>query len=282
MRQSEMPESYLELLKLRLEGHEANVPFFIGAKHQVRKVAKLLGIRTPEIFYTGPLSGVPWDNLPSEFVLKPTFASTSIGIFLVESHDGAWRDAVSRRPLTKEEIIDKERLVSARFFNGDEAKGDFIVEKLLRDRDGTIPPRDVRVNAFFGEIGMIYLDDHLTGKVATASYFDGNFVPFEDVAQRYGIANGTEERQRIVNSPTPETANEILRVAKLLSLALPTSFARLDFYDTPEGVYLGEITFTPGAFYYRNAKLMHPLEDHRLGVIWKSAIERFRSASGGC
>lgn len=270
--------TYLDRMKIRLEGGEDSVPFFLGAKSRVREIAKLMGIRTPAVYYEGALSGLDWDELPQEFVLKPSFASTSIGVFLLVRDGDDFRSAISGESITKNQIIEKCGSVSARFFDGDTTAGSFIVEELLRDRDGSTPPKDVRVNAFFGEIGMVYYDDHLSGSVATASYFDGDFQPFADIEDRYSVAKEVEAYHKVVQQPRPASADVILNVAKRISLAIPCAFIRVDLYDTPEGVYLGEITFTPGAFYYKNVKLMLDKENKRLGRIWGAAHERLKTA----
>lgn len=78
---------------------------------------------------------------------------------------------------------------------------------------------------------------------------------------------------------TPANAGEILNVARRVSAAVPSAFVRVDLYDTPKGVYLGELTFYPGTFYYKNRKLMHPMEAERLGRMWDSAAERLAGSS---
>ena len=44
--------------------------------------------------------------------------------------------------------------------------------------------------------------------------------------------------------------------------------------DTPAGPVLGEITFYPGTFFYKNRKLMAPEEAVRLGAMWGVAEKR--------
>lgn len=264
-------------MAIRLNGGEESVPFFLGAKSKVREIGKLMGVRTPETYYTGPFSGIPWDELPNEFVLKPSFASTSIGIFLLAQDGAEYRDVITNEIVTKNQIAEKSAEISARYFNGDSSKGNFIVEELLKDFDGSVPPKDVRVYAFFGEIGMIHYDDHLSGPVQTASYFDGDFQPFPDVEDRYSVAKGVEKIHKIVQQPRPQSADLILDVAKRISLAIPCAFFRIDLYDTPKGIYLGELTFTPGTFYYKNVKLILDKENKRLGRIWDAAQQRLKA-----
>lgn len=270
-----MPKTYLELMRERLEGQERNVPGHLGNKDNVRKFAKMLGIRVPKLYYEGPLFGVPWADLPEYFALKPRFASTSIGVFLVRiGTDGSMVDLATSEPVTRQQIIDKELSVLQRY-NLDPANGMFLVEELLIDYDGSTPPPDIRVYSFFGELGMVYIDYHRPGQKAISAYFDGDFNQFPDLDERYRIAEEAKGWQEISNSlPKPPRAELVLNLAKRLTLAVPSAFCRFDFYDTPKGVYLGEITFFPGAFYYENVKLMLPKEDRRLGQLWESALER--------
>lgn len=271
-----MGTTYLEHMKMRLAGQESHVPSSLGAKPKVRQFAEMIGIRTPEIYYEGPLESIPWEKLPERFVFKPAFATTSIGVFLVETgEDRKWRDSVTKKPITKEMIIEKSLAVIDRY-SSIKTKREFIVEQLLVSHSGLVPPPDVRVNAFFGELGMIYLDDHLSGDISFSSYFDGSFKPFDDIEARYAIAEKAKHRQEIVQAEPTPNADLIIKIAKRISWALPTAFSRIDLYDTPDGVFLGEITFYPGAFYYEDVKLMLPVENERLGGMWDSAIERLR------
>ena len=44
--------------------------------------------------------------------------------------------------------------------------------------------------------------------------------------------------------PKPKHLDEMFRYAEVLSKRFP--FVRVDFYDTPERLLFGELTFTPG------------------------------------
>ena len=72
----------------------------------------------------------------------------------------------------------------------------------------------------------------------------------------------------------PEGAEALLAVARRVSTAVPSAFCRVDLYDTPAGPVLGEITFYPGTFFYKNRKLMAPEEAVRLGAMWGVAEKR--------
>ena len=270
--------NYLERMRYRIEGKESPLPAHLGDKRKVREIAQLMGIRVSEIYFDGTLEDVKWSELPSEFVLKPSFASTSIGVYLLRRQDdGTYLNVLTDKVLELAAIEEHLRSVALRFL-GDKNGGTYLVEELLRDIDGTTPPRDVRMYSFFGEVGMVLMEDHLNHAHAEAMYFDGDFEPFEDRESRYGVAKGADKLERILPSVRPAEARELLIAARRVSLAIPCSFSRVDFYNTSKGVYLGEITFYPGTFYYKDRKIMHDVEADRLGRLWARAEERLELA----
>ena len=152
--------------------------------------------------------------------------------------------------------------------------GEFLVEELLSDRRGVTPPADVRCYMFQGECGFILVEDHIAGPAA-ASYFNGDFSPMTDVHDRFGVHPGVTHLEAIVDeAEPPEGAEALLAVARRVSTAVPSAFCRVDLYDTPAGPVLGEITFYPGTFFYKNRKLMAPEEAARLGKMWEAAEKR--------
>ncbi|MCC3293012.1 hypothetical protein LJ756_00050 [Arthrobacter sp. zg-Y411] len=265
---------YFDHMQLRLTNQEKYVPGRLGDKKLVRQFADMIGVRTPSVYFRGALADIQWGTLPREFVLKPAFASTSIGVMLLRTAgEGKYDDLTGGPAVTVDQIKEKCAAISTKFYN-DAAHGDFIIEELLRDEDGQTPPQDIRFYAFQGEIGMILKEDHMSNGAAKAMYFDGNFLPFSDVHSRYSVAQGMEAYEEIVEAKTPHNWRELLSVAKRISSAVPSAFCRIDLYDTSEGVYLGEITFYPGTFYYKNRKLMSQNEAERLGRMWDVAAER--------
>lgn len=266
--------NYLEHMKQRLAGEELSVPSSYGDKRKVRQVASMLGIRTTEIYFDGKLSDLDWSKLPEEFVLKPSFASTSIGVYLLQRQaDGAYLNLLTGAVANTEDIESHLKSISERFLK-DEDKGTYLVEELLRDEDGNTPPKDVRLYSFFGKVGMVIMEDHLKNSYAEAMYFDGDFEPFVDIESRYGVASKALHLERISKAVRPPNARTLICAAERISASVPTAFCRVDLYNTPKGVYLGEITFFPGTFYYQDRKIMHDIESERLGRIWDDAADR--------
>jgi hypothetical protein len=266
--------NYLEHMEHRLAGKEEFVPSSYGDKRKVRRVASMLGIRTSAIYFDGKLSDLEWSKLPDEFVIKPSFASTSIGVYLIQRQaDGTYRNLLSGDSVDPVVIEDHLRSISDRFLKDQDA-GTFLVEELLRDEQGQTPPKDIRLYSFFGKVGLVIVEDHLTNSYAEAMYFDGDFEPFSDIRARYGIAPKASHLERTADAVRPLNARTLLSAAERISASVPTAFCRVDLYNTPKGVYLGEITFYPGTFYYKDRKIMHDIEADRLGRIWDDAAYR--------
>lgn len=264
---------YFELMQNRLDGKEEGVPGWMGAKGATRPFADNIGVKTPTLFFEATASEFPSKTFPNEFVLKPSFASTSIGVKLMKKlAPGQYQDLLTGDGVTVAELQDECGKISHSYYD-DPNKGTFYVEELLRDHDDNFPPRDIRVYAFQGEIGFILAEEHIDGP-ARASFYDENFELFEDIGERFEIASGVEHLEQIVQEPAPVNKQDVLSVAKRVSVAVPTAFCRIDLYDTPKGVYLGELTFYPGTFLYRNRKIMLQNEAERLGKLWEEAVSR--------
>lgn len=259
-------------MKLRLEGREAGVPGFLGDKSQTRPFARMVGVKTPELLFEGNVGMLSEFEFPELFVVKPRFASTSIGVHLVRNVSGVFEDAVSGETLDFNRILDRYAEMSSERY-GDPMRGTFFVEELLTGYRGEVPPPDIRAYMFQGVCGFYLVEDHYGGK-ARASYFNGDFSPMEDVEDRFSVAPNAGHLECVVDREPPVRADEVAAVAKRLSVAVPSAFCRVDMYDTPNGVMLGELTFYPGTFYYGNRKLMSKSEAVRLGALWDQADRR--------
>lgn len=270
---------YFEHMQLRLQGGESHVPARIGDKKLIRQFCDLIGVRTPSIYFRGLQKDLSDFNFPTEFVLKPAFASTSIGVMLLaRGEESTFQDLITGEIVHLDDLLEKCRDIASRYYE-DSSAGNFIVEELLRDENGSTPPQDIRFYTFQGEIGMILKEDHLSGSAAHAMYFDGDFLPFPDVRQRYSVAEKAKELEVIVEAKTPANWKQLLAVAKRVSTAVPSAFCRVDLYDTPTGVVLGEVTFFPGTFYYRDRKIMSQNEAERLGRMWDDAADRLQGSA---
>ncbi|GAV96151.1 hypothetical protein CS176_0381 [Corynebacterium glutamicum] len=264
---------YFERMERRLAGKEEGVPGWMGAKSATRPFADTVGVKAPKLFFEATASELPSKTFPNEFVLKPAFASTSIGVRLLKKlSPGRYCDLSNGEEITILELKSECQKISHSYYD-DPEKGTFYVEQLLKDSDGNAPPRDIRVYAFQGKIGFILAEDHISGP-AQASFYDENFDLISDVEERFGVAENMEELEKIVQAPAPSNKEAILSVAKRISIAVPTAFCRIDLYDAIDGVFLGELTFYPGTFLYKNRKIMKQKEADRLGDLWEEASSK--------
>lgn len=263
---------YFGRMDRRLSGSEAGVPDYLGQKHNTRNFATQIGIKTTEVYFEGSVRDLETAVLPREFVIKPGFASTSIGVHLLQKSDDVFLELVTGTSISFPELITEYQSLSERYFD-DPLEGTVLVEELLRDHQGGTPPSDVRAYMFQGEVGFFLIEDHISG-TARASYFNADFSPMLDVYERFGVAEAATHLEEIVERPVPANHNELSAVARRVSTAVPTAFCRVDMYDTPNGIYLGEITFYPGTFYYKNRKLMSGAEAKRLGRMWSESESR--------
>lgn len=267
--------NYKQRMRDRLENPRRSVfgQYGLAGKEGAKEFARRIGVRVPETYYRGSLGHLP-RTLPESFVFKPAFASTSIGVRLLESlGDGMLKDIINGQVLTRDGLISEAEEIAAKYDVSGAEAAVFILEELLVGTDGRRPPKDVRFYAFQGEIGLILMESHLDSP-ARAMYFDGGFRPFKNVHEKYGVAATAKSLEVIEDAIIPENWMELLLVAQRVSVALPTSFCRIDMYDTAGGVCLGELTYTPGTFYYENRKLMSDSESERLGRLWGDADDR--------
>lgn len=268
------PEAdYISLIGARIRGLEPFYPKWLEEKDGARRLAESVGVRLPKIFFLGPLSKLQLAALPDEFVVKPDFASSSIGVHLLCRSDDRFVDVTTGAGISLDEVFDSLFRAADRFkLDIDEAI--ICAEELLKGVDGVAPPADYRCYCFQGVIGMVVRDSHMAPGKSELMYFDGNFRPFNDIADRYSIAEKFQHLDEIVEAVVPENWRAIKAVAERVSRATPTPFVRVDLYDTPDGVVFGELTMTPGPYFYGNRKLMSGAESERLGRLWLDAKMR--------
>ncbi|MBF0580790.1 ATP-grasp fold amidoligase family protein [Corynebacterium sp. ED61] len=271
---------YFQRMKRRLEGQEDGVPGYLGEKYRGRKFAEGIGVKVPDLYFRGPSSRLTSITFPRRFVIKPEYASTSIGVFLLEKIEpGLYKDLISDETWSIQRLGQYYSDMSKQKYD-DSERGLVLVEELLENSDGTFPPPDVRAYMFQGECGFYLVEDHIAGQAA-ASYYNGDFTPMADVKSRFGVHEKASHLEKIVTRPVPDNADMLEAVAKRVSVAVPSSFCRVDMYDSSRGVMLGEITFYPGTFYYGNRKIMYGEEAQRLGELWRRAEQRLAGSVKG-
>ena len=265
-------EGYLELIRSR-----GSMPphLFPPVKHDKligRDHVKALGFRfAKEWRRFDRLDDIDIDGLSAPFVLKPTFLSTSHGVFLLREtgSTGVYYDDRYDCVRTMDEIIG---VLSQRAAESDYVKKRWIVEERITDVEGSLVPEDVKFFCFYGEVGLIQVVQR-NGSRNRVAFFDGDFRP---------LSTGLSGPEIVVNpnivelSPldAPPGAMDLLEAARRISSSLPTPFVRVDLYNTSDGPVFGEFTFTPGTFYYEDREVMSNALSLHLGGLWRSAERR--------
>ena len=223
--------------------HVANLPdrdevpqWRLPRKLENYRLALSHGIRVPAVYAVwDTLADIRLDDLPDRFVLKSDRGSTSRGVFPVQREGAGFVQVDGRRRFGPTGMVEELAALEEK----GRARGPYFAEELLRDHAGAALPHDVKLYCFYGEVGQVLVRD----------------VPEHGVdrtlRKRYVRPDGTDLTAEIPDPqdpslPLPPHFEEVLRVGRLLSLAVPFPFVRVDLYDTPTGVVFGELTLAPG------------------------------------
>jgi len=232
--------------KYRESGHPVDL---IGYKLKGYKLADKLGVKHPEIIgIFNKIEDVIWETLPNEFVIKPQQGCSCNGVLPLIFDGKGYKDILRNAYITKEEII--------LFFKGNQKHSESLwIEKLLSNP----LPYDWKIFTFNGEIGVIRQYER-ENKVKHTKYWTNHFETIDLICDKIIIY--------LINNklPNPIHGTELLEIARKISKAINFPFVRIDLYDTPDGVYLGEITPHPGIDVIYNE-----FWDNYLGELWDKA-----------
>lgn len=252
----------------RIEGNETNVPWYLENKIECYKFCTENGFPTADVIriFDHP-NDIDLSGMDSEFVLKPSSQSSMKGVMVLKPVDGRFYDFLQNKILALEEIINCQRNI----YQETTAVGNkIIIEQKLCDINGHNIPRDFKAYAFRGEIALFLENDRNTTPPSVA-FFDGNFEALKDKKVKVNPKYITKLEPR-----RPTEANDLLGLAKQVSKKLPTPFARVDLYSTDEGPKVGEVTLTPGGFYYGVHYTLSDEEQTRLGAMWLLATRELK------
>lgn len=172
---------------------------------------------------------IPFDKLPSQFVIKTTHGS-GFNIICRNKDELDYKKVV--RKLNKW-LKQKYIPCYGEWYYG-MIKPRIIIEKLLTNDDGSIP-EDYKVMCFHGEPRYILVDiDRFTNHKRNIYTID--WRPMEGVT--FPFPNGKPVDK-------PSKLDELLYYSRKLSSKF--THARIDFYIVNNKIYFGEITLTPGA-----------------------------------
>ncbi|MDU8910998.1 ATP-grasp fold amidoligase family protein [Aestuariicoccus sp. MJ-SS9] len=172
--------------------------------------------------------------LPDRYIIKPTFAYSSKGVFRVDGTDV--RTLATWRHLPGDTVA---RIVRDKYVELGLASQEVLVEEAERDvMDPTLEiPRDVKVFAARGRVPFVQVLDRNGPKARK-----GMMTVTRDWSRLPASATWPE----LEPEPKPEGFDEAIALAERLSLAFPM-LLRWDFFLTPEGPKFCELTRFPNA-----------------------------------
>lgn len=219
------------------------------------------GFAVPEVLATWSRpEDIDVSGLPDTFVLKSDGGAGSHGVLpLRRTAADAWTTADGDRTLTAAEVTDHfvSRARDSRI------SGPYFAEEFLEQPGAGPIPDDIKVYATYGEVQQVLLrrvDRH---------------GDLSQTRRRYLDAGGTDLGQVAVGErldpsiPVPSALPEIVRLAEHLSRAVGVPFVRVDLYETPRGVVLGEVTRSPGG-----KQALRADHDEAMGLGWERAAYR--------
>lgn len=218
------------------------------------------GISIPKIFgiWEKP-EDINWNELPDKVVIKSHTGTYGRGVFPLRRIDGDWTTVTTSAAITPAEIVDRLQTFKAKGLVG----GPYFAEELLGGgADNAIPP-DVKVLAFYGEVGLLYVRSAPSFKDAKSWRYRTFLEDGTDLGPVY------QDHAYDATVPAPHNFNEIVDVAKRLSLSIPHAFIRIDLYDVGGRIVFGELTPRPGG-----PVNFGPEHDERLGHLWERAHAR--------
>lgn len=170
-----------------------------------------------------------WDQLPQEFVLKSNLSGDDYGVKVIHE-----KSKININELKEELYRWLEPLNTC--LNSLDFRAYYSFPQILAERfihgDGADFLTDYKFFCFNGEPYCAYIDNRWGG---TITFYDLNFRKLN--VQYAHFPNGIDKQ--------PIHWNQMIEVARKLSKGFP--MVRVDFYDTNEQLYVGEMTFTPGS-----------------------------------
>lgn len=212
--------------------------------------------------YLIPLLGVwadpeeiDYDNLPMQFVLKCNHNS---GLGMCICKDKSSLDIKQ----VKNELrkgIKQNYYLTGREWPYKNVPRRIIAEKYMVDESG-YELKDYKYYCFDGKVKLVMINsDRMSAETTKANYFDENYHPLDFT---WGYENAE------VPPVKPERFEEMKCLAEKLSEGLP--HVRIDFYQTPNGIFFGEMTFFDGCGF----DSIEPIEwDYKIGSWIKLPTE---------
>lgn len=194
--------------------------------------------------YTVPLLGVyedvndiDFEKLPQKFVLKTTMGAGSRDVFIVKNKSKADIDNLKYQlSYYQQYYLNSYNFSLARGNKGVQSR--ILVEEYLEELSDDVS--DFKFFCFNGKVKCFYIANNWAKFLnrKTLAYYDmnGDRLPF-----RYDRHHLRNEKKYV---PT-KNFKKMVEIAEKLSQGFP--FVRVDMYDLKDKIYVGELTFCPGA-----------------------------------
>jgi len=256
---------YSDLHALRCNRSEKNVPWHLVSKSGTRKFCETIGAPTVNVIESiNDIEDINNILLPDNFVLKPADGHSSIGVMVLEKKsDNFYHEGLTKAEMSMDEII---RYQKSEIEKLKVKKCRYIIEEYVPDVFGDIIPHDFKFFIFQGEIAMIMEINRNVGEEQKWYFYNNDFSPISS-----GKVVPMKEGFRIIRRETPQFSKELINLAKRVSCAIPTPFARIDLYYDGKVARVGEITLTPFyGFPYKWTTSMN----YKMGQMWIESIDR--------
>lgn len=245
----EHPQTFNEKISNRKFFSDSELYTTVSDKHAVRGFVRDKDCEetlNSLYFVTDNPREIPFESLPQEFVVKATHGSGQVHIV----DDKREEDYDEIRSKCEEWLSQDFGTRNAEYwYTNIEPK--IIVEERMQV-EGREVPLDYKVFVFDGN----------------AEYIQVNIDRFSDLSERFYDTDWSPmefthayEKGPLVDEP--DNLDELLEVAERIGDEF--DFARVDLYDTADGIRFGEITLAPGSGYL----WFRPKEwDFTLGSLW--------------
>jgi len=205
-------------------------------KHHVRSyLQEVLGkektseILIPLLHVTDKPETIPFEKLPSAFIVKPNHASRSRIVVIEERFNKNKIIKTCRRWLNTPYGLEKLEWAYQSI------KRKIIIEKLLLDDDGNIP-QEFKFHMFYGKCKVVH--------VVFNSKIQSSVSAFDEKWQFLSV----ETPHYLPQEPKikkPKNYETMLSLAEKLSE--PFDYVRVDLYNLNGKIYFGELTHYPGS-----------------------------------
>lgn len=255
-----------EFLASRIEGLELGIPKFLEDKISLYYFCINNSIPTPKIqhIFDCPNEIIFKSIIEDEFVLKPSFDSSSRGVMVLNRVNNEFYNSLNDSFFNVDEII----AYQDKYFNENSNPSNKIIiqEKVIDFEINYKIPRDFKFYAFNGKLALILVIDR-NYKPAISLWYDENFQPITD---NRVVCVAPYARTLTYYTP-PENFDMLIDFALHISKLISTPFASIDIYHSKQGPLLGEITLAPGGIYYGQHYVLSDTQEAIMGEMWSNA-----------